>query len=34
MFIDTPSFDDSGEGETDTDILRKLASFLDAECGI
>ena len=30
--IDTPGFDDSREGVTDTDVLRKIASFLDVGC--
>ncbi|KAF8345737.1 P-loop containing nucleoside triphosphate hydrolase protein [Amanita rubescens] len=30
-FVDTPGFDDSREGVTDTDILQKIASFLDAD---
>ncbi|KAF8345738.1 P-loop containing nucleoside triphosphate hydrolase protein [Amanita rubescens] len=30
-FVDTPGFDDSREGVTDTDILREIASFLDVE---
>jgi len=29
-FVDTPGFDDSHEGETDTDVLKKIASFLDS----
>jgi len=33
-FVDTPGFDDSREGETDTDVLKKIASFLDVECVI
>ncbi|KAJ3508732.1 hypothetical protein NLJ89_g5593 [Agrocybe chaxingu] len=30
-FVDTPGFDDSRDGVTDTDILRKIADFLQAE---
>ena len=33
-FVDTPGFDDSREGETDTDVLKRIASFLDVECVI
>jgi hypothetical protein len=30
-FIDTPRFDNSHEGVTDTDILEKIADFLQEE---
>ncbi|KAF8136874.1 hypothetical protein K438DRAFT_1508351, partial [Mycena galopus ATCC 62051] len=30
-FVDFPGFDDSREGVTDTDILRKIAAFLEVE---
>ena len=30
--VDTPGFDDSREGVTDTDILKKMADFLLNEC--
>ncbi|EMD41352.1 hypothetical protein CERSUDRAFT_39131, partial [Gelatoporia subvermispora B] len=30
--IDTPGFDDSRDGVTDTDILKKISSFLQVEC--
>ena len=33
MLIDTPGFDDSREGITDTDILEKIAQFLEPEEG-
>ena len=33
MLIDTPGFDDSREGVTDTDILEKIAKFLEPESG-
>jgi hypothetical protein len=29
--VDTPGFDDSREGVTDTDILGKIADFLQEE---
>ena len=29
--VDTPGFDDSREGNTDTDILEKIANFLQEE---
>lgn len=31
-FVDTPGFDDSREGQSDTEVLKKIASFLDEEC--
>ena len=33
MLIDTPGFDDSREGVTDTDILEKIVQFLEPESG-
>jgi predicted GTPase len=30
--VDTPGFDDSREGRTDTDVLRHIADFLCKEC--
>ena len=29
--VDTPGFDDSRQGVTDTDILAKIANFLQAK---
>ena len=33
MLIDTPGFDDSREGVTDTDILQKIVEYLEPESG-
>lgn len=33
MLIDTPGFDDSREGVTDTDLLEKIVRFLEPERG-
>ena len=33
MLIDTPGFDDSREGITDTDILQKIIDHLEPESG-
>lgn len=33
MLIDTPGFDDSREGVTDTDILQKIVEYLEPQSG-